>query len=192
MPSVLHVVREGPPDVVFVVQTRGPLILRDIEILRLLPDVRVGFSITTDREDVRRIFEPHCAPLEERWRTVGLLREAGIKVSITIAPILPCHPEELARRVIEMTTQPLIVDPFHVRAVKKSGATTRPAAVSISDYHGWNEWLDPEFQQDILARMKRVAKSAGRPFGSGPAGFGLLACRQAGPFPLADSCNQSG
>lgn len=177
MPGILNGVALQPPRV-FVIQTRGPLILRDIELLRSAAKrtlLRVSFSVTTNREDVRRIFEPHCAPIEERWRTIEALREAGIDVTATLAPILPCEPEALIQRAIRVTSGPVIGDPLHVRAVKKSGATTRAAAVAICRRHGWSEWLDPAFQSGILARMERAASEGGRVFGHGPKGFGLLA-----------------
>src|SRR5258708_221469 len=65
MPGVLEAVAAFPP-AVFVIQTRGPLILRDIDLLRAAARrtrLRIGFSIATDRDDARRIFEPHCAPI---------------------------------------------------------------------------------------------------------------------------------
>ena len=64
MPNLLDALIERPPRV-FTLQTRGPLVLRDIgrlERLARLTTVRVSFSITTDREAVRRLYEPHCAP----------------------------------------------------------------------------------------------------------------------------------
>ena len=177
MPGLLQAVASRPPRV-FVIQTRGPLIVRDLALLQslaALTSLRVSFSITTDREAVRRIFEPHCAPIEERWRTVEILTAAGIETSVTIAPILPCDLEALVSRAIGCSRGPVIADPLHVRAVKRSGATTREAAVAICDRHGYSEWLDPAFQQSILARMTAVANAEGRHFGHGPAGFGLLA-----------------
>ena len=177
MPGILEAVAPGAPRV-FVIQTRGPLVLRDIDLLRRAAArtlLRVSFSVTTDREDVRRIFEPHCAPIEERWRTIEVLREAGINVTATLAPILPCDPEALIERAMRATAGPIIADPLHVRAVKKAGATTRAAAIAICRRHGWSEWLDPAFQSGILARMERAASEAGRVFGHGPTGFGLLA-----------------
>jgi DNA repair photolyase len=176
MSGLLEAVAEHPPRV-FVIQTRGPLILRDIHLLRAAAKrtmVRVSFSITTDREDVRRIFEPHCAPIEERWRTVETLQAAGIETSVAIAPILPSNPEALIERAVKCSRGPIIADPLHVRAVKRSGATTREAAISICDRHGWNDWLDPAFQRGVLARMAVAATAARREFGYGPAGFGLL------------------
>jgi DNA repair photolyase len=177
MPGILHAVALRPPRV-FVIQTRGPLILRDIDPLRQTAAstlLRISFSVTTNREDVRRIFEPHCTPIEERWRTIDALRHAGIDVTATLAPILPCDPEALIERALQVTSGPIIADPLHVRAVKKSGATTRAAAIAICERHGWSEWLDPTFQCEILARMERSASAAGRVLGHGPKGFGLLA-----------------
>ena len=171
MPDILRTLAAGPSGVRFVVQTRGPLIVRD---LGLLKGLRVGFSVTTDREDVRRIFEPHCAPVEDRWRAIRTLRKAGVLVFATLAPILPCDPEALVARALEETDGAVIADPFHVREVKRSGATTRPAAVEICRRHGWEDWLNPAFQQSVLARMRSVAESAGRAFGSGPRGFSML------------------
>jgi DNA repair photolyase len=177
MPGILGAIANHPPRV-FVIQTRGPLILRDIELLQRAAEVtsvRVSFSITTDREDVRRIFEPHCAPIEERWRAVEALQTAGIETSVAIAPILPCDPEALIERAVACSRGPIVADPFHVRAVKRSGATTREAAISICERYGWNDWLSPEFQRSILNRMATAAVAANREFGHGPPGFGLLA-----------------
>jgi DNA repair photolyase len=177
MPSLLEAVAEHPPRV-FVIQTRGPLILRDLDLLRAAAKrtiLRVSFSITTDRDDVRRIFEPHCASIAERWRTVEALQSAGIETSVSLAPILPSDADVLIRRALACSAGPVVADPLHVRAVKRSGATTRDAALAICDRYGWNDWIDPVFQRAVLERMADVAQAAGREFGHGPRGFGLLA-----------------
>jgi DNA repair photolyase len=177
MPGLLEAVVEHPPRV-FVIQTRGPLILRDLDLLRAAAKrtiLRVSFSITTDRDDVRRIFEPHCASIAERWRTVEAVQCAGIETSVSLAPILPSDPAVLIRRALACSAGPVVADPLHVRAVKRSGATTRDAALAICDRYGWNDWLEPAFQRTVLERMADVAQAAGREFGHGPHGFGLLA-----------------
>jgi DNA repair photolyase len=177
MPDLLEALAANPPRA-FVIQTRGPLIARDIELLRVLATrttLRVSFSITTDSDRVRRIFEPVCAPVSERWQTVAALQSAGIETSVAIAPILPCDPAALIERATSSTQGPIVADPFHVRAVKRRGATTRDAAIAICARHGWNEWLDPAFQRSILDRLAALANEKGRKFGHGPAGFGLLA-----------------
>lgn len=175
-PGLLEAVRIHPPRV-FVIQTRGPLIVRDIDLLQAVAkctSLRVSFSVPTDREDVRRIFESHCAPIDERWQTIEALQNAGIETSVAIAPILPCDPEALIACAVAASKGPIVADSLHVRAVKRSGATTREAAIAICHRHGWDEWLDPAFQQSIVARMAAAARSAGRNFDHGPRGFGLL------------------
>jgi DNA repair photolyase len=177
MPGILEAVISNPPKV-FVIQTRGPLILNDLALLTELnaqTTLRVSFSVTTNRDDVRSIFEPHCAPIEERWRTIRVLRDAGIETSATLAPILPCDPELLVEQAIANSSGPVIADPFHVRSVKRSGATTRAAAASICEHYGWDEWLDPVWHNEILTKMKAKARSLHREFGHGPNGFALLA-----------------
>ena len=177
MPGILQAIAAHPPRL-FVIQTRGPLILRDLDLLRAAAqktNLRVSFSISTDRDDVRRVFEPHCAPIDERWQTVAALQAAGIETSVALAPILPCNPEALVERAIAYSHGPVVSDPLHVRATKPSGATTRDAAIAICGRYGWSEWLDPAFQQSVLARMAVAANAAGRAFGYGPHGFGLLA-----------------
>lgn len=177
MPGILEAVMARPPKV-FVIQTRGPLILADLPLLTEVNRrtiLRVSFSVTTNRDDVRRIFEPHCATIEERWRTLRILRDAGIETSATLAPILPCDPEVLVEEAIAHSNGALIADPFHVRSVKRSGATTRAAAVLIGDHHNWSEWLDPAWQNEILMKMKTKAESLHREFGHGVKGFSLLA-----------------
>jgi DNA repair photolyase len=177
MPGVLDALIDSPP-CVFALQTRGPGILRDLDRLRALAlrtTLRVSFSITTDREDVRRLYEPHCAPFAERLDTVRALREAGIEVYATLAPLLPCDPEALASAALDATGRDLIGDPLHVRAVKRQGATTREAAWKVSAANDFSQWLDPAFQGEIVERIERTARAAGRTFETGPKGFGRLA-----------------
>ena len=104
-------------------QTRAPLVTRDTGLLAALPGARVSFSLTTNREEVRRWYEPHCAPLAERVGAMKALRAAGIRVFATLAPVLPCDPDALVDAALEASNEDVIADPFHVRQVKKQGAT---------------------------------------------------------------------
>ena len=177
MPRLLDAVIARPPRV-FVIQTRGPLILRDLEklqALNTLTRLRVSFSITTDREDVRRLYEPLCAPIPERIRVIQRLRQAGIATYATLAPLLPSNPEALVDMVLEATDRDIVADPFHVRVVKTSGATTRAAALRISDERAYIKWHEPEFQAEMVERMRDRAMRAGRRFGTGTRAFGWLA-----------------
>jgi len=177
MPGILDALLESPPRVC-ALQTRGPLILRDLDRLQTLAKsttLRVSFSITTNREDVRKLYEPLCAPIAERIAAIRALRAAGIETYATLAPLLPCDPEELARLAIEASGRDLIGDPLHVRGTKPRGATTREGALRVSQEHGHEAWLDPGFQNSIVERIASAAQGAGFTFAIGPRGFALLA-----------------
>ena len=120
------------------------------------------------------MYEPHCATFAERLAVIGQLRAEGIAVYATLAPVLPCDPEELMERVLELTSTGIVCDPFHTRQTKKRGATTREAALKISEHHGFEQWHDAAFQADLVDRMRKVAAKAGRRFGIGSAAFGWL------------------
>ncbi len=71
------------------VQTRSPLVLRDLDIIRQGKQFEVGFSIGTADEQVRKLFEPHAPPIPARIEALAKLHDAGIKTYAMIAPILP-------------------------------------------------------------------------------------------------------
>jgi DNA repair photolyase len=71
------------------VQTKSPLVLRDLDILRRMPDAEVGFSIATADDQVRWIFEPGAPPVAARINVLGELHKAGIRTFVMVAPLLP-------------------------------------------------------------------------------------------------------
>jgi DNA repair photolyase len=72
-----------------VVQTRSPLVLRDMDVLKKGKDFEVGFSVTTADDGIRRIFEPNAPSIQERIDALGVLHGEGIRTYAMIAPMLP-------------------------------------------------------------------------------------------------------
>jgi len=71
------------------VQTKSPLVLRDLELLRKTKCVEVGFSIGTADEGVRRMFEPNLPPIDKRVEALEKLHSEDIRTFAMIAPVLP-------------------------------------------------------------------------------------------------------
>ena len=72
--------------------TRGPLIVRDVDVLAAAArraDVSVTFSIPTLDAEIWRRTEPGTAPPRQRLRALSKLVDAGIRASVGLAPILP-------------------------------------------------------------------------------------------------------
>ncbi len=94
--------------------TRGPMIVRDIDVLQEASrraSVSINFSIPTLDEDVWRKTEPGTAHPRQRLRALRQLVDAGIRAGVGMAPILPGlsdRPEQLAEVV---------------RAAREAGAT---------------------------------------------------------------------
>jgi len=72
--------------------TRGPLVVRDRDVLReaaARAPVRLWVSVPTLDDALWRATEPGTSPPRQRMRAVRLLAEAGIRVSVLMAPIVP-------------------------------------------------------------------------------------------------------
>jgi DNA repair photolyase len=86
--------------------TRGPMIVRDLDVLAEAArraKVSITFSVPTVDDDVWRKTEPSTAHPRQRLRAVKELVDAGIKVGVGMAPILPGisdRPEQL-REVVK-------------------------------------------------------------------------------------------
>ena len=71
------------------IQTRSPLVLRDLDLFRQAEQIDVGLSVTTADDGVRHAFEPHAPPIGGRVQALAALKQAGIRTYAMIAPILP-------------------------------------------------------------------------------------------------------
>jgi DNA repair photolyase len=72
-----------------IIQTRSPLVLRDIDIIRDARDFEAGLSVTTADDTIRKLFEPSAPPINDRIQALDELHKAGIRTYAMIAPVLP-------------------------------------------------------------------------------------------------------
>jgi DNA repair photolyase len=75
--------------------TRSPLCLRDLDLFKRFKEIKVGFSITTDDEDMKKIFEPHSPSINSRIRALKILRKGKVGTYAFIGPMLPLNPGKL-------------------------------------------------------------------------------------------------
>jgi DNA repair photolyase len=76
------------------IQTRSPLVTRDIDLFERFDKLRVNVTITTDSEDVRRRYEPRCPPIRARIKAAAALSTAGVRIGVSISPMLPLKDAE--------------------------------------------------------------------------------------------------
>ncbi|MDH5267280.1 MAG: radical SAM protein [Candidatus Bathyarchaeota archaeon] len=71
------------------VQTKSPLVLRDMDLLRKFNNIEAGLTITTADDKIRKIFEPDSPTIKERIEAIEKLHLVGIKTYAMTAPMLP-------------------------------------------------------------------------------------------------------
>ena len=94
--------------------TRGPMIVRDIDVLSEAArraSVQVTFSVPTLDREIWRRTEPGTAPPHQRLRALRELVDAGIAANVGMAPILP-----------GLSDDPRLMADV-VRAAREAGAT---------------------------------------------------------------------
>lgn len=152
--ALLEVMANNPPHFLLV-QTRGPLVRRDIDLLqRLRGRVRVSMTVETDREDIRKRFTPHAPPIEGRLHALRDLANAGISTQVSIAPVLPSS-EAFAQILAPLVTRVCVDDYF--MGDGSGGRRTRALGIeALYRQLDLEEWYHPAAYLVVYERLKRV------------------------------------
>lgn len=155
------------------VQTRSPLVLRDLDLLAAAPGVTVTVTVTTADDRVRRLFEPAAPPVAARLRALAALHRAGVRTAAMVAPLLPGAerlPEALAGSVDEVLVDRLnyhYADRVYARhglqAAREDGFFRETAALLATAFAA----------QGVPRRLRLQGIRAGRPAGAGRATVSL-------------------
>ena len=154
--ACLRAMLDYPPRLL-TVQTRSALVVRDIDLFEQMTPGRIAvcMSITTDDEEVRRIFEPSCASIADRLKSIRAVREAGIPTQASIAPLLPCNAERLAE-LLDPAVDWVVVSTF--RDDGGSGNKTRQWAAQLYRDHGYGSYLHESdaHAEATIATLRRL------------------------------------
>jgi DNA repair photolyase len=144
--QLLEVMTEFQP--ILVIQTRSPMIVRDIDILQQLQYLRINISIPTGSESVRKDFEPKSPSITSRLQALGKLQHslANAKYSVTITPLLPTWQEDKNKFLQKLAiAERIVIQPFHANQKKSLVASTREDAIALQSKYAW--WYDNEAEQ---------------------------------------------
>jgi DNA repair photolyase len=153
--SVLSAMLDRPPDGL-IVQTHSPRVVDALDLLAPLAGrcaLRVHLSIETDRERLPGL-PPPASPIARRFEAAGVLREAGLRVVITVSPLLPiADPDRFFARIAAVADA-VVLDHFIGGDGSANGTRTLrtplPAAMAA---------LDPDsVALDYRDRMGAVAE----------------------------------
>lgn len=137
-------------DIAPVVLTRAPRILDDLELLARFRRALVGFSIPTDADEYRQIFEPGADPIDDRLAALRALHAAGVKTFAVIQPVLPMDVDRLVAEVAP-----------YVRAVRLDRLYVAERVQHIYDQHGLSEFASEAFASKTIGRLAAAFRARG-------------------------------
>jgi DNA repair photolyase len=124
--------------------TKSDLVVRDIDILSGMATVDVGLTITTNREDIKHVFEPASSSIGERINALKSMRKAGVSTYVFIGPILPMDPEKLVDSIAPFADRVLIDRMNYRHRVEEVYRRENLGAA-----------LEPEFFEEMEQRLVR-------------------------------------
>ena len=131
--------------------TKNHLVARDIDILSRMAEHRtamVTLSITTLRNDLRRVMEPRTSIPARRLSAVRALADAGIPVGVNVAPVIPgLNDHEL----------PEILAAAREAGASHAGMMLLRLPFGVKDLFA--EWLEQHFpgrRNKVLGRLREV------------------------------------
>jgi DNA repair photolyase len=137
-----------------VIQTRSPISTRDIDLFKQFNAIQVNMTITTDSENVRKVFEPLCPSNSSRLKAIKEINDAGVNTCITMTPLLPVEDaEEFAKMLLDTGIKKFIIQPFHSDK-GKFVASTREKAVQLVKEMNWSA---DKYQKVLEVIQKYIA-----------------------------------
>ena len=154
--KLLEAMIEMPPDFLFL-QTRSPLVTRDIDLLKKLGNkVMVSMTIETDREDIRKVFSPSAPPIPARLKGLEKLADENIPIQVAIAPVLPST-DSFAKTLFPIVKRVTIDDYF--MGDGSGGKRTQQLGIdSIYKEEKIEDWYDPDAYKQMLSLFQRIYK----------------------------------
>jgi DNA repair photolyase len=123
--------------------TKSPLVLRDIDLIKKFKDIEVGFTITTDDEKIRKVFEPHAPSIMTRIFALKTIHDNRINTYAFIGPVLPMNSEALSEK-INPHVDSIIIDRMNYTS----------KTLKIYQRMNLTQWLEKDFVDDVIQRLK--------------------------------------
>lgn len=170
--EILEIMNEHPPDLLQI-QTRSPLVTRDIDLLMTLKEkcrLLVSMTIETDREDVKRIFAPAAPGVGIRMKALQEVRDAGIFTQVSISPVLPFTPDFPER--LKPIADRIWIDTLCIGDGADGKRSARLGMPQWFEQHGFSKWyrqdlhvaVETYFRSFFPGEMVRVSKEEAFPF----------------------------
>jgi DNA repair photolyase len=129
--------------------TKSQLVMRDIDVLARLAErglAKAAVSVTTLERRIARVMEPRAAAPHRRIEAIGALAQAGVPVTVMVAPIVPAINDSEIEAILEACAE---------AGAASAGYVVLRLPREIKDL--FREWLDAHFP-DRAARVMSIVR----------------------------------
>jgi DNA repair photolyase len=155
--SVLEAMVRQPPDEL-IVQSHTHRAATYLDLYReLLPrcDLRIHVSIETDRERLPGL-PPPASSVTARFAAAQRLREAGVRVVITVSPLLPIQDAAAFFTRIATAADAVVIDHFIEGDGSADGSRTLRTSLPAAMRHIDPRSTDLAYRDEIVAIARRI------------------------------------
>jgi DNA repair photolyase len=149
--GILKEMIDNPPDFLQI-QTRSPLITRDVDYLTKLKEkceVLVSMTIETDREDIKQVFAPYAPGIKLRIKALKEIHDARISTQASISPVLPFTPDFPKR--LHGIVDHIWIDTLSIGDGMMGKRSERLGMPQLFQEQGLTKW----YQKDLHLKVKK-------------------------------------
>ena len=128
------------------IQTRGPAVVDDLELISAIPYAWLGMTIETDRHDLP--YGPTKSQVERRLEAVKRAVAGGLSAQIAVSPCLP-YSDAFAERLLETGAQRIVIDTFAIGDGSRGARTANSPFAALADY----DWRDDEIAISLYHQL---------------------------------------
>ncbi|KYC95154.1 hypothetical protein B4102_1425 [Heyndrickxia sporothermodurans] len=169
--AILAEMIENPPDFLQI-QTRSPLITRDIDLIIRLKEkceVLVSMTIETDREEIKQIFASYAPGIKIRLKALKEIHDAGIPTQASISPVLPFTPD--FPKQLKGIVNHVWIDTLSIGDGSMGKRSERLGMPKVFEEHDLSKWyrkdihvmVEKYFHKYFPSEMIRVSKKEAFP-----------------------------
>jgi len=154
------------------VQTKSSLILRDMDLIKEIKDIEIGFTITIFDEKIRKFFEPKSSTTEDRFKALYELSNQNIKTFLFFGPVIPYFSdnEDVIDKIFKYATKSsvdnILIDSLnpYPKVWSKVRKLIEKKFPEILSYYKFFYFERNLYKQELITKIKRIAKNYKIPY----------------------------
>lgn len=148
--------------------SKSDLMVRDLDLLKQIPDLSVGISLNTLNDEFRKDMEPGAPSVQRRLQALKTLHSSGIKTYLFISPIFP-HITDVKALVeaADGSADKFCFENLNLRGAAKNEILNYISAKYsqyLDDYNAIYKDGDMSYWEQLEAEIEALSKKRSVPF----------------------------